>query len=68
LLVLGIAQARGDPLPSEHPATPDSSFAASGNALVSAGRESTLFITFYFAAMLALLTSTIWVKLRARYR
>jgi hypothetical protein len=35
---------------------------------VPASRELTLFVIFSFAALLALLASTIWTELRARYR
>jgi hypothetical protein len=33
-----------------------------------AGREITFFVIFAFVALLALLASSIWAELRARYR
>lgn len=35
---------------------------------LSSDRESLLLVALYFATMLALAVSTLWVKLRARYR
>jgi hypothetical protein len=68
LFLLGIARASGDPTPSEHSATPNDPLAGPNSAPVLAGREITLFVIFSFAALLALLVSTVWAELRARYR
>lgn len=69
LFVLGISGASADREPSERSGTPnDASPGAPNNAPAPAGREITLFVIFSFAALLALLMSTVWVELRARYR
>ncbi len=68
LLLLGIARASGDPAPSENPARPSASPAAPNDGSLPGGREITSFVIVSFAALLALLASSVWVELRARYR
>ncbi|HSR93480.1 MAG TPA: hypothetical protein VLK56_01325 [Solirubrobacterales bacterium] len=73
LLVLGIdraggaASAEAAPAPAAHHLAPSSPFAP-GSALAPNDREFVLFVSFYFAAVLAALAATLWARLRARYR
>jgi hypothetical protein len=80
LFLLGITLASSEPTPSGHLGAPNASLGpnasprpnaslgAPNNSLVPGGREITLFVIISFAALLALLASTVWVELRARYR
>jgi hypothetical protein len=65
--VLGIGRASDSPVPAGNAIAPSNRFGAD-SGLVPSDRGFALFTTFYFAAVLALLASTIWTRLRARYR
>jgi hypothetical protein len=63
-LVLGISRSSGDPAPAARGAP----LVAPDYGSLPSDRESLLLVALYFATMLALAASTIWVKLRAWYR
>jgi hypothetical protein len=76
LLVLGaigtsgdLVSASADPAssPSGHATAPADPPTAPNNSLAPRGREITFFVIFSFAALLALLVSTLWVEIRSKY-
>jgi hypothetical protein len=71
LLVLGIDQSSGEsakPALAAHPIAADPPPTAPYGGLAPDDRGFALFVIFYFAAVLAALASTVWTKLRTRYR
>lgn len=69
LLVMGATRASGggDPSPSGQAVTSDAPRAAPNGTLVPGGPETTSFIIFSFAALLALLISAAWMEVRSKY-
>ena len=68
LLTMGATHpgANGDPTLSG-PVGPRDDPPVADDTLVPGGREITFFVIFSFAALLALLISTIWVEARSKY-